>query len=251
MPIITEQEQFVYDEDEYMFKYIKTKGYAKISTNFGDLNFELYCNLAPYACYNFISLAKKKYYDGVKFHRLIKNFMVQGGDPSGTGRGGESIWKKDFKDEFNSTLKHSQRGVLSMANKGKDTNSSQFFITFAACSHLDNKHTVFGKVVGGFDVLTKIEEVETDQTSTPLKDVVIKCVSVFVDPYEDFKKKLAKRKLRAEQPEPEVKQEKRERDNGQTIGKYLQPQETVIDTNETIQISKKFKGKALNDFSSW
>lgn len=113
-------------------------------------------------------LSKQGYYKGVKFHRSIKNFMIQGGDPTGTGRGGESYWKKDFVDEFKSNLSHKGRGILSMANRGKNTNSSQFFITFRSCQHLDNKHTIFGKLVGGLETLSKLESIPTDESDKPL-----------------------------------------------------------------------------------
>eukprot|EP00667_Euglena_gracilis_P023139 EG_transcript_26042 len=135
------------------------KGYVALSTNFGDLNFELYAGKAPKACENFLALCKKGYYDNVTFHRLIPGFMVQGGDPTGTGRGGESSFGKPFEDEVDPTLSHNAVGVLSMANAGANTNKSQFFITFSACQHLDGKHTIFGKLVGGMKVLRAIEAV--------------------------------------------------------------------------------------------
>ena len=114
-------------DEEYMLKRgrVKIKGYARISTNLGDLNLELHTENAPKAVWNFIQLSKKGYYKDVTFHRNIKGFMIQGGDPTGTGRGGESIWGKNFADEVIGPLKHDARGTLSMANKGKDTNSSQ------------------------------------------------------------------------------------------------------------------------------
>ena len=104
---------------------VKAKAYARIVTTAGHLNLELYPEHAPKAVWNFIQLAKKGYYTDVPFHRNIKGFMIQGGDPTGTGRGGESIWGKYFADEFEGPLKHDARGTLSMANKGKNTNSSQ------------------------------------------------------------------------------------------------------------------------------
>lgn len=114
-------------DEQYMLKRgrVKIKGYARISTTHGDLNLELHTEYAPKAVWNFIQLAKKGYYKDVIFHRNIKGFMIQGGDPTGTGRGGESIWGKNFADEIEGPLKHDARGTVSMANKGKDTNSSQ------------------------------------------------------------------------------------------------------------------------------
>lgn len=123
----TSGELALLSDEEYMLKRgrVKGKGYARVSTNSGDLNLELHTEYAPKAVWNFLQLAKKGYYKDVAFHRNIKGFMVQGGDPSGTGRGGESIWGKYFNDEFEGPLKHDSRGTLSMANKGKNTNSSQ------------------------------------------------------------------------------------------------------------------------------
>lgn len=114
-------------DEQYMLKRgrVNIKGYARILTNLGDLNLELHTEHAPKAVWNFLQLAKKGYYKGVCFHRNIKGFMIQGGDPTGTGRGGESVWGKNFEDEIIGPYKHDGRGTISMANKGKDTNSSQ------------------------------------------------------------------------------------------------------------------------------
>ncbi|PLW31942.1 hypothetical protein PCANC_19192 [Puccinia coronata f. sp. avenae] len=167
----TKTEVEIIDEEDFMFSHIKEKGYVKISTTLGDLNVELYCDRAPRTCYNFLMLARKGYYDDTEFHRLIPGFMIQGGDPTGTGKGGESYWGKPFGDEFHlrNAYKHTGRGMLSMANHGKDTNGSQFFITFCETPHLNNKHTVFGRVVGGKSVLAKLEAIPIDQlTDKPL-----------------------------------------------------------------------------------
>jgi len=145
----TKSEVAARDNDEVRYSYVKKKGYVSLTTNMGKLNLELHCDIVPKTCENFIGLCKKDYYKGTKFHRLIKNFMVQGGDPTGTGTGGESLWGGTFKDEFAFNLGHGERGVLSMANSGTDTNKSQFFITFRSCPHLNRKHTVFGKVAAG------------------------------------------------------------------------------------------------------
>ncbi|GAB5368121.1 hypothetical protein AAMO2058_001291000 [Amorphochlora amoebiformis] len=126
--------------------------YVQISTSKGNLNVMLYVSKAPRTCHNFLELCKTGYYKGVMFHRLIKKFMIQGGDPTGTGRGGRSAWGKKFKDEIDKSLSHNKRGILSMANSGKDTNGSQFFITFAPAKHLDGKHSIFGEVVGGLHI---------------------------------------------------------------------------------------------------
>ena len=123
----TSGERALLSEEDYMLKpkRVKVKGYARIATNRGDLNVELSPEWAPRAVYNFVKLAQKGYYSGGIFHRNIRNFMIQGGDPTGTGKGGTSFWGKNFNDELEGPLKHDARGVLSMANKGKNTNSSQ------------------------------------------------------------------------------------------------------------------------------
>jgi peptidyl-prolyl cis-trans isomerase-like protein 2 len=177
-------------DEEYMLKTrrVKQVGYARILTNHGDLNIELYPEFAPKAVWNFVSLAKKGYYRNLVFHRNIKNFMLQGGDPTGSGRGGQSIWGKNFEDELEGPRKHDKRGVISMANKGKNTNSSQFFILYRQAKHLDLKHTVFAQVVGGLDVLARLEAVEGDDKDRPLEDIELKDVVVFVDPFEEFMK---------------------------------------------------------------
>ncbi|KAF9578083.1 Peptidyl-prolyl cis-trans isomerase cyp8, partial [Lunasporangiospora selenospora] len=195
--VSTANDRTLLSHEEYMFPLIKAKGYGSIVTNFGKLNVELFCDQTPRTCYNFIMLAKSGYYKDVKFHRKIKNFMLQGGDPTGTGRGGESFWKENFKDEFKGKLSHNARGILSMANKGPNTNSSQFFITFKPCVHLDGKHTVFGKIVGGMDVLDKLEMVPTDEnTDTPISPpgIVMNDVSIFVDPYQTFTERLERKR---------------------------------------------------------
>ena len=120
---------------------------------------ELYDRHAPRTCQNFAELARRGYYSGTVFHRLIPNFMVQGGDPTGTGRGGDSIYGGPFADEITRELKHTGAGVLSMANSGPNTNRSQFFITLAPTPHLDGKHAIFGRVHSGMDVLQRIATV--------------------------------------------------------------------------------------------
>ena len=141
-----------------------------IETNRGTVEVELFCKAAPLACENFIRLAEKGYYNGVIFHRVIKDFMIQGGDPTGTGRGGESIWEKPFKDECTPESKFDKPGLLAMANAGPNTNGSQFFITTVNTPWLNGNHTIFGKVVKGYDVVKKIESVPTSKDGRPLKE---------------------------------------------------------------------------------
>lgn len=128
-----------------------------IETNQGNIEVELFPKQAPQTCENFIKLAQKGYYNGVSFHRIIPNFMIQGGDPTGTGRGGASIFGKPFKDECCAELTFDKAGLLAMANAGPNTNGSQFFITTTKTPHLNMKHTIFGQVTSGMDVLKKLE----------------------------------------------------------------------------------------------
>lgn len=128
--------------DVVKYSRVKKKGYAQMETSHGPLNLELYCQWAPKTCDNFFRLSRDGYYDGTLFHRLIKHFMIQGGDPTATGSGGNSCWGKPFEDELNQHLSHEGRGILSMANSGPNSNKSQFFITFRSCKHLDRKHSV-------------------------------------------------------------------------------------------------------------
>ncbi len=129
---------------------------ARINTNKGVIEIELYPQYAPVTVNNFVFLARQGFYDGVTFHRVISNFVIQGGDPTGTGRGGPGY---RFQDEFvGNPLRHDGPGVLSMANAGPGTNGSQFFITHSAQPHLDGRHTVFGKVTSGMDVVNSIRQ---------------------------------------------------------------------------------------------
>jgi len=128
----------------------------------------LFPDIAPKACENFLRLAKKDYYDGIVFHRVIRGFMIQGGDPTGTGAGGESIWGKDFEDEVTSSVTFERPGLLAMANKGPNTNGSQFFITTMPTPWLNQNHTIFGEVTSGYDIVGKIEATPTDPRDRPV-----------------------------------------------------------------------------------
>ncbi|MBU0549509.1 MAG: peptidylprolyl isomerase [Candidatus Omnitrophica bacterium] len=141
-----------------------------LETNQGIIEIKLMLETAPKACENFTGLVKKGYYNGIIFHRVIKNFMLQGGDPTGTGRGGTSIWGKKFEDEFNPGVKFDSPGLLAMANSGPNTNGSQFFITTSPTPWLNMRHTIFGKVVSGYDVVTKIENSAIDANDKPLSE---------------------------------------------------------------------------------
>ena len=183
---------------------------GKIKTNMGDMDIILFPEIAPKTVENFVTHAKKGYYDGIIFHRVIEDFMIQGGDPLGTGMGGESIWGKPFEDEFDVNYRHFT-GALSMANSGPNTNGSQFFIVTAKNNvtkdiidqmrkagegngfpeevvnayekvggtyHLDGRHTVFGQVVAGQEIAEKISKVEKNAQDKPLNDVIIEKIEI-------------------------------------------------------------------------
>lgn len=149
-----------------------------LHTNNGDITLKLFPDQAPKACENFSKHAKDGYYDKVIFHRVIEGFMIQGGDPTGTGRGGKSIWGKNFEDETQPSLGFNRKGLLAMANAGPCTNGSQFFITLAPTAWLNGKHTIFGEVVQGMDVVEAIAKCAKGPGDKPLKDVVIERCTV-------------------------------------------------------------------------
>ena len=142
----------------------KKKYTATFKTEAGDFVIELFADKAPKTVNNFVFLARDGFYDGVTFHRVIKGFMAQGGDPTGTGMGGPGY---KFADEFHPALRHNAAGILSMANAGPGTNGSQFFITHGPTPHLDNRHTVFGKVTSGLNVVLAIPERDPQRARTP------------------------------------------------------------------------------------
>lgn len=139
-----------------------------LETNQGNIEIKLMPEVAPKACENFIKLVEKGYYNGLIFHRVIKQFMIQGGDPTGTGMGGESVWGGTFEDEVNPDIRFDKPGILAMANAGPNTNGSQFFITTVPTPWLNMRHTIFGEVISGYDVVEKIENTTTDESDKPL-----------------------------------------------------------------------------------
>uniref|UniRef100_A0A7N6A1C2 RING-type E3 ubiquitin transferase n=1 Tax=Anabas testudineus TaxID=64144 RepID=A0A7N6A1C2_ANATE len=198
-------------DDTVRYQYVKKKGYVRLHTNKGDLNLELHCDKVPKAGENFIRLCKKSYYDGTIFHRSIRNFM------------------------FRPNLSHTGRGVLSMANSGPNTNKSQFFITFRSCTYLDRKHSVFGRVVGGFETLTAMENVESDpKTDKPKSEIKIISTTVFVDPYEEADAQIAAEREKEQQKQEverqqanvslrKAKEEQAPKTFKEGVGKYINP----------------------------
>ncbi|KAL6256161.1 hypothetical protein P5V15_012278 [Pogonomyrmex californicus] len=263
MPAETIHQSAVIAEDLVRYERVKKKGYVRLVTNFGALNLELHCDLVPKTCENFMKHCQNGYYNGTKFHRSIRNFMIQGGDPTNTGNGGKSIWDKPFEDEFKPNLIHQGRGILSMANSGPNTNGSQFFITFRSCRHLDRKHTVFGKIVGGLDTLNAMERVEVDNKDRPIEDIIIQGVEIFVDPFQEADNQLAtERVAEAERLTREASQNKPNKtDKNDTqkvyrsgIGKYVKLEQKLDkwDGNaEPVTKKKKILSQSYGDFSSF
>ena len=276
MPRETHITPAILGRDTIRYGMVKKKGYVRIVTNFGDINLELHCEYVPKTCENFIKLCKKSYYDETIFHRSIRNFILQGGDPKGDGTGGDSLWGGEFKDEFKSHLVHSGRGILSMANSGPDTNRSQFFITYRLCMHLNNKHSVFGKVVGGFEVIDEIEKIETDKKDVPISEVKILTTIVFVDPFQEVDDQLSRESEK--KLEEKTRAEKVEIDHrllppksneiipktDRVVGRYIDVKKDVekleetgskrkIGSKETADVKKKVKPSksGFSDFSSW
>ncbi|KAF2796369.1 cyclophilin-like protein [Melanomma pulvis-pyrius CBS 109.77] len=280
----TSGERALLSDEDYMLrpKRIKQKGYARIVTSLGDLNIELLPEFAPRAVWNFVKLSQKGYYRDTPFHRNIKGFMVQGGDPTGTGRGGQSIWGKPFNDEFDGPEKHDKRGIISMANKGKNTNTSQFFITYRAVQHLDRKHTIFARVVGGLDTtLRQMEMAEVGEKDRPVEDMQILDVVVFVDPFEEWQKERKSNEDK-QMEEEEIRKAggraderttwtgKRIRQDGKVesgevatlgVGKYLKEaqletpgeDETAgfVEEEEPVRKKSKVRGGGFGNFDAW
>ena len=151
---------------------------ATIETNQGSLTVKFYGDRAPKAVENFTTHARNGYYDGVKFHRVIEQFMLQGGDPTATGRGGQSIWGKHFADECHADLRFDRPGLLAMANAGPGTNGSQFFITTVPTPWLNGNHTIFGEVTEGYETVEKIEACKKDRGDRPVEDQMILSITV-------------------------------------------------------------------------
>ena len=152
-----------------------TNKIAEFKTNKGNFKIELFGDKAPITVGNFLKLVDNGFYNGCIFHRVIPDFMIQGGCPHGTGRGGPGY---TIRDEFHPDLKHNSKGILSMANAGPHTGGSQFFITVAQTPWLDKKHSIFGKVIEGMDVVEAISKVEKDRYDKPLQDVVITSINI-------------------------------------------------------------------------
>lgn len=238
MPIANVQNPALLSYEQILYPKVKKKGYVELVTNFGSINLELFCDRTPKTCHNFLLLVSRGYYDGTIFHRLIKNFILQGGDPTGTGSGGQSAWNAPFKDECHADLKHVGRGVLAMANSGPSSNKSQFYITLRGTwDHLDGKHTVFGRVVGGDETLSKIESVEVDKKDVPKKEIKILRAVTYLDPFEEIetaleesRKEEDKTKKRASKPTMGERPVKKFRSG---VGAYIDLESLQKDTSDS------------------
>lgn len=216
-----------------------TSGKVLLKTTVGDIDIELWARECPKACRNFIQLCLEGYYNGTTFHRLVKGFIVQGGDPNGDGTGGESIYGQPFKDEFHSRLRYSRRGLVGMANSGKDDNASQFFFTFGATPELENKNTLFGKVTGDtvFNML-KLEEGVVDHTERPMYAHRIISTEVLSNPYNDIMpRSLPKAATKS-------KKSKKEKQGVKNFGLLSFGEEAEGDEQETTIFVKQNAGKA-------
>ncbi|GFN93251.1 peptidyl-prolyl cis-trans isomerase cwc27 homolog [Plakobranchus ocellatus] len=219
-----------------------TNGKVLLVTSVGDIDIELWSKEAPRACRNFVQLCMEGYYDNTIFHRVVKDFIVQGGDPTGTGTGGESIYNEPFKDEFHSRLRFVRRGLVAMANAGQHENRSQFFFTMGMTPELQGKHTIFGKVVGDtlFNML-KLQEVETDEQERPLYPPKIVRTEILSNPFEDILPRVT-RKGKKEKTEDRKNKSKLKATKNFSLLSF--GSEAEEDEEQVFKASKKFSGKS-------
>nr|BAE00558.1 unnamed protein product [Macaca fascicularis] len=219
-----------------------TNGKVLLKTTAGDIDIELWSKEAPKACRNFIQLCLEAYYDNTIFHRVVPGFIVQGGDPTGTGSGGESIYGAPFKDEFHSRLRFNRRGLVAMANAGSHDNGSQFFFTLGRADELNNKHTIFGKVTGDtvYNML-RLSEVDIDDEERPHNPHKIKSCEVLFNPFDDIIPREIKRPKK-EKPEEEVKKLKPKGTKNFSLLSF--GEEAEEEEEEVNRVSQSMKGKS-------
>ncbi|XP_030598370.1 spliceosome-associated protein CWC27 homolog [Archocentrus centrarchus] len=219
-----------------------TNGKVLLKTTAGDIDIELWSKEAPKACRNFVQLCMEGYYDGTVFHRVVRDFIIQGGDPTGTGAGGESIYGRPFKDEFHSRLRFNRRGLVAMANAGPHDNGSQFFFTLGRADELNNKHTIFGKVTGDtvYNML-RLAEVECDDEERPLNPHKIKSTEVLHSPFDDIIPRETK-KVRKEKDKEEAKKSQSKATKNFSLLSF--GEEAEEDEEMVNQVSQTFKGKS-------
>uniref|UniRef100_UPI0037E822E4 spliceosome-associated protein CWC27 homolog isoform X2 n=1 Tax=Semicossyphus pulcher TaxID=241346 RepID=UPI0037E822E4 len=219
-----------------------TNGKVLLKTSAGDIDIELWSKEAPKACRNFVQLCMEGYYDGTMFHRVVPEFIVQGGDPRGTGEGGESIYGRPFKDEFHSRLRFNRRGLVAMANAGPHDNGSQFFFTLGRADELNNKHTIFAKVTGDtvYNML-RLAEVECDHDERPLNPHKIKIAEVLHSPFDDIIPRETKKAKKDKDKEEGKKSQSKATKNFSLLsfGEEAEEEEEVAN-----QVSQTLKGKS-------
>ncbi|XP_063151674.1 spliceosome-associated protein CWC27 homolog isoform X2 [Candoia aspera] len=224
-----------------------TNGKVLLKTTAGDIDIELWSKEAPKACRNFIQLCMEGYYDSTIFHRVVPEFIVQGGDPTGTGSGGESVYGAPFKDEFHSRLRFNRRGLVAMANSGPHDNGSQFFFTLGRADELNNKHTIFGKITGDtiYNML-RLSEVEIGMDERPTNPYKITSTEVLFNPFDDIiprtSKKMKNEKLMEEVEKPKSKGTK----NFSLLSFGEEAEEEEVEVNRLSQ-SMKGKSKSSHD----
>ncbi|KAI3385564.1 hypothetical protein SNEBB_008544 [Seison nebaliae] len=271
--------------DEIIIRRLKSsslKGYIQLITSLGVLNIQLETNYAPLTCRNFLELCQQNFYDGTIFHRSIPNFMIQGGDPKGNGEGGRTAREGEkLKDEFHPNLLHDRRGIVSMAKKEEaDSGTSQFFITYKSAKHLDKKHSIFGKVVGGMNVLDKMEQIPVNKKDRPTIDISILSTEICINPYLELEKEIEKEQNDEKKKKKGSKNEKNKSENSKKrlnisapvneklrVGKYIkrndlerlekivQSKTKTMNENEKKLLINSHKRNTENyrmkDFSSW
>ncbi|KAK3090993.1 hypothetical protein FSP39_016306 [Pinctada imbricata] len=216
-------------------------------TSAGELDVELWSKEAPKACRNFVQLCMEGYYDGTIFHRVVPDFIVQGGDPTGTGEGGESIYGKPFKDEFHSRLRFVRRGLVAMANAGKNDNGSQFFITMGQTQELQNKHTIFGKVTGNTVYnLSKLQEVEIDDNERPVHPHKIKSAMILSNPYDDIVPRNQKKEKSDSEKKSKSKSQSKATKNFKLLSFGEEAEEDEVETDLACK-DLSAKGKSSHD----
>ncbi|MEN2499414.1 MAG: RING-type E3 ubiquitin-protein ligase ppil2 [Marteilia pararefringens] len=265
---VTAEHAYVSDL-EMLYNHVDQNAFVTIETNMGKLNCELFCKQRPRTCHNFIGLSLKGHYDRSLFFKLEKDFLIQGGDPSGTGRFNDSLWGEKFKDEFRPFISFNSTGCLGMANYGeKHTNGSQFFITMQALPQLDNKYTIFGRVVGGLDVLKQMNHVDVDPSMRPIKEIIISRVLCINDPFRVAQELIDSSTSKpddavercADLPQKDLKDEKQLQTTtynaSKRIGKYLK-NNTNSGQQDANQVDEKNQSNAgsskpnVSSFDDW
>uniref|UniRef100_A0A667WL17 Spliceosome-associated protein CWC27 homolog n=1 Tax=Myripristis murdjan TaxID=586833 RepID=A0A667WL17_9TELE len=220
----------------------QTNKLVLLKTSAGDIDIELWSKEAPKACRNFVQLCMEGYYDGTLFHRVVPDFIVQGGDPTGYGTGGESIYGRPFKDEFHSRLRFNRRGLVAMANSGPHDNGSQFFFTLGRADELNNKHTIFGKITGDtvYNML-RLAEVECDNDERPLNPHKIRTTEVLHSPFDDIIPREIKKAKKEKDKEEGKKSQSKATKNFSLLsfGEEAEEEEEVAN-----QVSQTLKGKS-------